>query len=86
MNRPTITLDDLRAKGACADQAAEFERLFGQSVTVTVAKARKVAQVFDWNWAADAFLKAPALAEYARATAPAFASAYIAQWKAEKAA
>ena len=68
---------------ACSGQVAEFERLFGDSVVVTVAKARKVVNVFDWNFAAQ-FLddegrteyeraKAPALAGYRRVTAPALA-------------
>ena len=57
---------------ACQEQIAHFERLFGDSVVVTVAKARKVANVFDWDFA-ERFLDAPASAEYERVKAPASA-------------
>jgi hypothetical protein len=55
---------------ACSGQVAEFERLFGDSVVVTVAKARKVADVFDWNFAAQ-FLDDEGRTEYERVTAAA---------------
>ena len=57
---------------ACSGQVAEFERLFGDSVVVTVAKARKVVNVFDWNFAAQ-FLDDEGRTEYERAKAPALA-------------
>jgi len=57
---------------ACEDQVAAFERLFGDSVNVTVAKARKVAKVFEWDFARR-FLDAEGLAEYDRAMDAAWA-------------
>ena len=57
---------------ACEDQVAAFERLFGDSVNVTVAKARKVAKVFEWDFARR-FLDAEGLAECERVTAAALA-------------
>ena len=72
MTKPEITLAMLREKDACADQVAAFEAAFPSGrVTVTVAKARKFANVFAWNWAARAFLTTPAWAEYDRVRAPA---------------
>jgi tryptophan-rich sensory protein len=57
---------------ACSAQVEAFERLFGDSVNVTVAKARKVADVFDWDFATR-FLDAEGLAEYERVRGPAWA-------------
>ena len=68
---------------ACQPQIDLFRALFGESVVVTVARARKVSGQFDWGYA-ERFLdalaraeydrvRAPALAEYERALAPAWA-------------
>jgi hypothetical protein len=56
----------LRRLGACADQVAKFERLFGERVAVTEALCVRHAEDFEWNWAARNLLPAPALAEYER--------------------
>jgi len=62
-----ILLSALRAAGACADQVALFEARFGDGVDVTEALCLSVADLFDWDWAADNLLPAPARAEYWRA-------------------
>ena len=46
-----ITLKQLTDARACSEQVKRFEATFGDSVNVTVAKARKVAGKFDWNFA-----------------------------------
>ena len=70
---PEITLLQLRELGACADQCAEFEKRFGKSVEVTEELCLSVADVFNWDWAAEYLLGAPALAEYKRVMAAAWA-------------
>ena len=70
---PKITLTMLKEKGACSSQVNLFEATFGEEVIVTVARAKKFADKFDWGWAAEAFLTAPALAECSRLAAPALA-------------
>lgn len=75
----TITLSQLRAAGACADQRAKFKELFGSSVEVTVELCVKHAADFDWGFAAEKFLSASALAEYYRVRALAWATAFINQ-------
>lgn len=85
-----ITLAQLRAAGACADQRNKFKELFGSSVEVTVDLCVQHATVFDWDFAATHFLtatalakyervSATALAEYQRVSAPAWATAFLAQ-------
>jgi hypothetical protein len=51
-----ITIKQLKAKGACRNQVALFRKHFGAEANVTVAAARKVATLFDWDWAAGALL------------------------------
>ena len=79
---------DLQAAKACPEQVALFRAHFGDGGTVTLAKVRKVALLFNWDWAARFLLspaswieyervKAPALAEYGRVKA----SAWFAGWK-----
>ena len=68
---------------ACQPQIDLFRAIFGESVVVTVARARKVSDQFDWHYASrflDAVgraeyerVRAPALAEYRRVQAPASA-------------
>ena len=70
---PKITLTMLKEKGACSSQVNLFEATFGEEVIVTVARAKKFADKFDWGWAAEEFLTATARAECDRVTAPAFA-------------
>ena len=69
----TLTIKDLRAADACEKQVKLFEQHFGDGGTVTLAKVRKVASLFDWNWAALHLLSPAGRAEYNRATAPALA-------------
>jgi len=66
-----LTLSAL--KGACVEQRTLFKKLFPNGVVPTVELAEKHASVFDWNWAAEHLLSAPAWAEYDRVTAPAWA-------------
>lgn len=75
----TITAALLRKHRAFADQVREFERRFPEGVTFAdeddaIALCVAVADVFDWNWAAKAFLSAPALAAYSEARATAWAA------------
>jgi len=67
-----FTLEQLIDADACSEQVALFKATFGDSVNVTVAKARKVAGLFDWDFAMR-FLDAEGKAEYKRAIAPAWA-------------
>ena len=60
----TITLKQLRAKGAYEYPLKDFERLFGHEMTVTAALAREYALNFNWDWMAEKLLSAPLLAEY----------------------
>jgi len=69
----TLTLQRLIDLGACADQRELFRETFGDSVDVTPELCVSVADKFDWRWAAEHLLSAPAWAEYERATAPAWA-------------
>ena len=69
----TLTIKDLRAANACADQVKLFKKHFGDGGTVTLAKVRKVASLFDWNWAALHLLSPAGRAEYERVTASALA-------------
>ena len=81
---------------ACPPQIDLFRALFGESVVVTVARARKVSDQFDWGYATrflDALARseyrralATAWAEYGRVRASAWASAYIATRKRANAA
>ena len=58
----TINLSQLGE--ACYRQRILFKEKFGDEVKVSVALARGVAKDFNWDWAADHLLSAPALAEY----------------------
>jgi hypothetical protein len=68
-----LTAKQLIEKDACPEQVRKFRRMFGASVRVTEARAISVADKFDFQWAADVLLSAPALAEYERVTVPAWA-------------
>lgn len=68
-----LSLETLRAKGACRGQVDRFEALFGAEVDVTEALCLSVAVKFDWDWAAGHLLRAPARAEYERVRAAALA-------------
>ena len=78
-----ITATMLENARACSEQVMLFRATFGESVNVTIARARKVANKFDWNFAVR-FLDAEgqseykrvrglALAEYERVKGPAWA-------------
>jgi hypothetical protein len=68
---------------ACSDQVDLFEKTFGDSVVVTISRAKKVAHLFQWDWATHLLdeqgrgeykrARAPARAKLNRATAPALA-------------
>ena len=68
-----ITVDMLRKVAACTSQIQLFEQLFPEGVTPTVALCVEHASKFDWDFASQKFLLAPALAQYEAATAPALA-------------
>ena len=68
-----ITLKQLTDARACSEQVERFEATFGDSVNVTVAKARKVAGKFDWYFAVR-FLDDEGSAAYKAAMAPADAA------------
>ena len=58
-----FTLKQLTDARACSGQVALFKETFGDSVNVTVARARKVADKFDWSFAVQ-FLDDEGKAEY----------------------
>ena len=58
----TIKLSQLGE--ACYQQRTLFKEKFGDEVKVSVALARRVAKDFNWVWAANHLLSAPAWAEY----------------------
>jgi cell division septum initiation protein DivIVA len=68
-----LLLSDLRAAGACQDQVDLFRKHFKGGGTVTLARARKVASLFDWDWAARHLLSSAGQADYERVKAPALA-------------
>lgn len=72
-----ITKRMLQLKGACASQVALFAELFPKGCEVTVEACLSVADKFDWHWAAHNLLSAPALADYERVQASAWATAFI---------
>jgi hypothetical protein len=76
MTKPIMTKQMLIDAGACSDQVDLFEETFGDSVVVTVKRAKKVAHLFDWEWATR-LLDRQARAEYKRVKAPAWATAFI---------
>ena len=68
----TFTAAMLEEAKACQPQIDLFRAIFGESVVVTVARARKVSDQFDWGYA-ERFLDAVAWAEYRRVRTPAWA-------------
>jgi hypothetical protein len=65
----TITLDMLYALDACQGQI----NLFGQEVIVTPDACEQVAELFNWDWAAQHLLPGDLQAEYQRQCAPLWA-------------
>ena len=68
----TFTAAMLEEAKACQLQIDLFRATFGESVAVTVARARKVSDQFDWG-CATRFLDAVGVSEYERAQATAWA-------------
>ena len=67
-----ITVKQLIASKACADQVRVFCKLFGSSASVTLANCIKAGKAgLNFDWAARCLLPAPALDAYEKATAPA---------------
>ena len=64
---------DLQAAKACPEQVALFRAHFGDGGTVTLAKVRKVALLFNWDWAARFLLSPASWIEYERVKVPAWA-------------
>ena len=71
MSKPIITKQMLIDADACPEQVDLFEEIFGDSVVVTISRAKKVARLFDWVWATR-LLDAQGRAEYDRVKAPAW--------------
>jgi hypothetical protein len=69
-----LTTTMLRAKEACKYQRELFDRITGGEVDITVEWCCEHAQKFDWDWAAQNMLTAPARAAYEQAIAPARAA------------
>lgn len=66
-----LSVETLRARGACERAQALFRERWGDSVEVTEARCVSVADLFDWDCAAQKLLSPTAWAEYRRAGAPA---------------
>ena len=68
----TIGVAKLRKLGACHSQVDKFKEIFGNKpVAVTVELCVAHAQDFNWDWAANNLLTAPAKTEYSRVVASA---------------
>ena len=64
MAKKVITLEMLKAKGACRQQRAKFKATFGESVTIDPIICMMVAQEFEWFWGAHHLLTPPQLIRY----------------------
>ena len=73
-----VTLQMLLDKGACSSQVELFKKHFPKKGEAKVTKALclKVASIFDFDWAAEALLPAPLLAEYQSKKALLFCELY----------
>src|ERR1700678_670109 len=69
-----ITAQLLRDHSACSSQIELFIKHFPEGATVTLDRCREVAQIFNWDWAAEHLLTAPARAAYYEVCAPASAA------------
>jgi hypothetical protein len=67
----TLTAEILKKAGAWCGQFFLFKELFPKGAEITEELCVKHAYDFDWAWAAENLLSAPARAEYDRVTAPA---------------
>jgi hypothetical protein len=70
MIKPIITKQMLIDADAYCEQLDLFEKTFGDSVVVTIKRAEKVANLFNWGWAVR-LLDAQGQAEYSRVRATA---------------
>jgi hypothetical protein len=69
----TITVEMLRAKGACAGQVAKFQAEWPSGCPVCIENINRCIEIgIYWVWAEE-LLTALAWAEYQRVTAPAWA-------------
>ena len=69
-----VTADELREMDACDEQVEIVEREWPGGIPVTVPSIRKALRLgLDVGWFAERVLPAPALAEYDKITAPAWA-------------
>ena len=68
-----ITLRTLKDKGACREQRERFATLFPKGVEVTETLCIEHAAEFNWDWAARSLLTGPALVEFERVKASAWA-------------
>ena len=77
-----ITAEMLRAKRACEEQVARFEREWPEGTDLTLPAAmRAVALDLDLNWFAETFLRGPERDEYQKVRAAAFVAAWEMQSK-----
>jgi hypothetical protein len=67
-----ITILQLKRRSACFQQVQAFKQLFGTHVNVTIKRAEEVATVFDWRWAAYAFLKRNTERKFTESVLPAW--------------
>ena len=72
MSKPIVTKQMLIDADACQNQVDLFEKTFGDSVVVTLSRAKKVANLFQWDWAVQ-LLDGQGYAEYRRAMTAAWA-------------
>ena len=73
----TVSIRKLKLLGACPQQVGLFRQLFGDRCTVSVDLCVAHAAQFDWSWAAQELLSAPAYRAYDEAKARAFAIAFL---------
>ena len=66
-----VKLSDLEKAGACKDQVTLFEHYFGAKLRLTRKICLRHAGDFDFDWAAQNLLPAPAWRAYDEAVAPA---------------
>ena len=71
MKSRILHLKTLTDQGACDEQVELFRKRFGESVRVTDTLCIKVAQDFDFSWAARHLLSDSVLADYERVKAAA---------------
>ena len=78
-----ITVELLTRKGACQDQVDKFRALYPEGVEPTRELCIAHASDFDWDWAAEHLLSAPAWKAYQEVAAPArkaYEEALAAAW------